>query len=42
MNDMKQNMARLQEMTGDAFTKTGALAACADGGAFSPEKLQKT
>ena len=39
---MKRDMARLQELIGDAFTKTGSLVALADGGVMSPEKLQKT
>ena len=39
---MKRDMARLQELIGDAFTKTGSLVALTDGGVMSPEKLQKT
>ena len=42
MSGMKQDMARLQELVGDAFTKTGSLVAAADGGMMPPEKLQKT
>ena len=42
MSDLKQDMTRLQMLIGDAFSKTGALVAYADGGVMSPEKLQKT
>jgi hypothetical protein len=41
MSELKQDVVRLQELIGDAFTKTGALAAYADGGTMPPEKLQK-
>lgn len=41
MSELKQDVVHLQELIGDAFTKTGALVAYADGGAMSPEKLQK-
>ena len=40
--EMKRDMARLQELIGDAFTKTGSLVALADGGVMEPKKLQKT
>lgn len=39
MSTLKQDIARMQEMVGDAFTATGTLAALAD--SASPEKLQK-
>ena len=39
MNGMKQDIARMQKLVGEAFGATGALAALADSG--SPEKLQK-
>lgn len=42
MNDMKQDMARIQELIGTAFAQTGGLVALADGGMMSPEKLQQT
>lgn len=41
MGALKQDMARIQELTGDAFTKTGALLALADGVQMSPEALQR-
>ncbi|MCR5825019.1 MAG: hypothetical protein K6G54_00480 [Oscillospiraceae bacterium] len=40
--DLKQDVVRLQELIGSAFTRTGSLVAYADGGAMSSEKLQKT
>ena len=42
MNDLKRDMAHIQELVGDAFTQTGGLVALADGGRMSPERLQKT
>lgn len=42
MNDLKQDMARIQELIGTAFAQTGCLVALSDGGAMSPEKLQQT
>lgn len=39
MNGLKKDIARMQDLTGDAFAATGRLAALADG--TSPEKLQK-
>ena len=42
MNGLKQDMARIQELIGTAFTQTGCLVALSDGGMMSPEKLQQT
>lgn len=42
MNDLKQDMARIQELIGTAFAQTGCLVALSDGGMMSPEKLQQT
>lgn len=42
MGDLKRNMTRIQELVGDAFTKTGALLALGDGGQMSPERLQRS
>lgn len=42
MNDLKQDMARIQELIGAAFAQTGGLVALSDGGMMSPEKLQQT
>ena len=42
MNSFKQDMARIQERIGAAFTQTGGLVALSDGGTMSPEKLQRT
>ncbi len=39
MNGMKEDIARMQDLAGDAFAATGTLAALAD--SASPEKLQK-
>ena len=41
MGALKKDMAHIQGLTGDAFTKTGALLALADGGQMSPEALQR-
>jgi hypothetical protein len=41
MNRLKQDMARIQELIGNAFTQTGGLIALADGGQMSSEKLQR-
>ena len=41
MSELKQDVVHLQELIGDAFTKTGALVAYADGGTMPAEKLQK-
>lgn len=42
MNDLKQDMRRIQELVGDAFNQTGGLVAMADGGVMPAEKLQRT
>lgn len=42
MNDLKQDMARIQELIGTAFAQTGCLVALSDGGMMSPEKIQQT
>lgn len=42
MSDLKQDMARIQELVGRAFTQTGGLVALSDGGQMAPEKVQKT
>lgn len=42
MNGLKQDMVRIQELIGTAFTQTGCLVALSDGGMMSPEKLQQT
>lgn len=42
MNNLKQDMARIQTLVGTAFNQTGGLVALADGGQMNPEKLQKT
>lgn len=42
MNGLKQDMERIQELIGTAFTQTGCLVALSDGGMMSPEKLQQT
>ena len=42
MNDLKQDLARIQELIGTAFAQTGGLVALSDGGVMPPEKLQRT
>lgn len=42
MNDMNQDMTRVQELVGNAFSQTGSLVALANGGQLNPNKLQKT
>ena len=42
MSDLKADLKRLQTLIGDAFSKTGALAALADAGAHDPDKIQRT
>lgn len=42
MNDMKQDMIRIQELVGNAFSVTGSLVALTDGAQMNPNKLQKT
>lgn len=42
MNDMKQDMIRIQELAGSAFGQTGALVALTHGGQVNPNKLQKS
>ena len=41
MSDLKADMTRLQNLVGDAFSKTGALVAFADAGAPDPDKMQR-
>ena len=42
MDAFKKDMARIQKLIGEAFTKTGALAALASGAKQNPAKLQQT
>ena len=42
MNELKRDMARIQELVGEAFSQTGSLVALSDGGVMPPEKLQRT
>ena len=42
MNEMKQDMTRIQELVGNAFSQTGSLVALANGGQMNPNKLQMT
>ena len=42
MNNLKQDMARIQELVGTAFGQTGGLVALSDGGVLSPEPLQRS
>ena len=42
MNDMKRDLAHIQELVGTAFNVTGSLVALTDGGQMNPNKLQKT
>ena len=42
MSEPFQEMVRIQQLVGNAYTKTGALVALGDGGRMSEEKLQKT
>lgn len=42
MSEPYQEMVRIQQLVGNAYTKTGALVALRDGGIMSKEKLQKT
>lgn len=41
MNGLKNDIARMQTLVGDAFSATGTLAALADSGQTDPAKLQK-
>lgn len=41
MDTLKKDMARIQELVGTAYTKTGALLALGDGGQMSPQALQR-
>ena len=41
MNSLKQDVARIQELTAGAFHQTGGLAAMADSGQIDAEKLQR-
>ena len=41
MNSLKQDVARIQELTAGAFQQTGGLAAMADSGQIDAEKLQR-
>ena len=42
MNLIRTDIERLQNLVGDAFTKTGALVALTDAGVSEPDKLQRT
>ena len=42
MKDLKQDMAKIQTLMGNAFSATGGLVALADGGVMSEPKLQQT
>ncbi|MCI9263694.1 MAG: hypothetical protein HFF06_03895 [Oscillospiraceae bacterium] len=42
MDALKKDMIRIQELTGTAYTKTGALLALGDGGQMSPQALQRS
>ena len=41
MIDLKADMTRLQNLIGDAFSKTGGLVALADAGNTDPDKIQR-
>ena len=41
MNSLRQDVARIQELTADAFHQTGGLATMADSGQMDAEKLQR-
>ena len=41
MTDFKRDMARIQELVGNAFSETGKLVALADGGQMNPARIQK-
>lgn len=41
MNSLKQDVARIQELTAGAFQQTGGLATMADSGQMDAEKLQR-
>ena len=41
MNDLKQNLLRLQNLIGDAFSKTGSLLALVDSGIEDAGKMQR-
>ena len=41
MSDLKSDMTRLQNLIGDAFSKTGGLVALADAGNTDPDKIQR-
>ena len=38
MDEFKRDMARMQELIGEAFTKTGALVALSDGARLKTEQ----
>ena len=42
MKDLKQDMAKIQTLMGNAFSATGGLVALADGGVMSEPTLQQT
>lgn len=42
MSERNRDMARIQELIGNSFNKTGSLVALANGGVMNPQKLQKT
>lgn len=41
MDALKKDMARIQELVGNSFTKTGGLLALGDGGQLSPQALER-
>ena len=41
MNDMKRDLAHIQELVGTAFNVTGSLVALTDGGQMNPNKTAK-
>lgn len=41
MSGFKEDMARVQQLVGNAFTATGGLVALADGAQMQPTKLRK-
>lgn len=39
MNEIKQDMTRIQELVGNAFSQTGSLVALANGGRMNPNNV---
>lgn len=42
MSSFREDIARIQQLVGNAFTSTGALVALSDGGQLQPAKLRRT